>query len=229
VEELDGGAVVYDPHNGAVHHFNATTFLVWSACDGSLAPNDIAACVGERYSMGEHEAFTVVGSAVAQVCDKGLLCDRCDAPNGTSDRAKPVSEVGYIDAPAQPRVGESSRTTSRPCMTAETGVPAPSRREILGGGVTKAVLAAPVISTFFAAGAYASGPSASAAYGAGGCKTVGYSCTINSDCCEGGTTTACQDEGGATKTCCVQHNRSGCEEDADCCNLTDQCIAGFCG
>lgn len=60
-----------------------------------------------------------------------------------------------------------------------------SRREILRGGVGKAMLAAPVISTFFATGAYASGPSFSAAWGAGGCKNIGYSCVVNGDCCAG--------------------------------------------
>jgi hypothetical protein len=80
-----------------------------------------------------------------------------------------------------------------------------------------------VISTFFAAGAYASGPSASGAYGPGGCKTIGYSCAINTDCCEPDTKTACQ-EG----KCCVQHNESGCIGDETCCNANDHCIGGVC-
>ena len=60
-----------------------------------------------------------------------------------------------------------------------------SRREVLTGGVGKAMLVAPVISTFFAAGAYASGPSFSAAWGVGDCKNLGYSCTVVGDCCAG--------------------------------------------
>jgi hypothetical protein len=233
VEELDGEAVVYDPRNGAVHRLNATSFFVWSVCDGLHAPNDIAASVEERYSIDKDEALSVVGSVVAQLFEKDLLYDECDgerdASSHTTNRAELVSRVGRVDAPGQAMAAGGSARTLPTVTQPEAAIRAPSRREILGGGVTKAVLAAPVISTFFAAGAYASGPSGSAAFGPDGCKTVGYSCTINADCCESGATTACQDQGGPTKSCCVQHNRSGCTVDNDCCNATDVCVGGFCG
>ena len=100
-----------------------------------------------------------------------------------------------------------------------------SRRALLGSGVTKAVLAAPVISTFFAAGAYASGVSASAAFGEGGCKTVGYSCRVPADCCEEGLeNTDC--ENGA---CCIRKLKTGCTTDDDCCSTaTGGCVDGTC-
>ena len=100
-----------------------------------------------------------------------------------------------------------------------------SRRELLSGGVTKAILAAPVISTFFATGAFASGPSASAAFGEGECKNTGYSCVVKQDCCQGGPINhECE-----AATCCLKKNVSGCVTDDDCCaEATSGCIAGTC-
>jgi hypothetical protein len=89
----------------------------------------------------------------------------------------------------------------------------PSRRELLNSGATRAILAAPVISTFFATGANASGPSYSAAFGPGGCKTVGYSCSTSNDCCGGGPETACEDF-----KCCYKADGGPCDSDADCCS-----------
>ena len=90
------------------------------------------------------------------------------------------------------------------------------------------VFAAPVISTFCAAGAYAAASNpihAGSPFGAGGCKNVGFSCTTNSDCCGQGTDlTACQ-----ATTCCVKSNKNGCLIDQDCCDFpTDTCNAGIC-
>ncbi|MCH7885747.1 MAG: hypothetical protein IIC01_10915 [Planctomycetes bacterium] len=97
-----------------------------------------------------------------------------------------------------------------------------SRRELLSGGVTKAILAAPVISTFFATGAFASGPSASAAFGAADCKNVGYSCTVVGDCCEVSNNTDCEGS-----SCCLNPGEAGCDSDADCCQ-GKTCSAGNC-
>lgn len=97
-----------------------------------------------------------------------------------------------------------------------------SRRELLSGGATKLALAAPVISTFFATGAYASGPSASGAFGDAGCKTVGYSCSVQGDCCENNNDTDC--EGGS---CCFNPGEMGCTVDADCCQAK-LCVSGTC-
>ena len=98
-----------------------------------------------------------------------------------------------------------------------------SRREVLSGGIGRALVAAPMISTFFAAGAYASGPSASAAFGGGACKNIGYSCGNANDCCEGPPQRGCQGS-----TCCVKSNQAGCVADADCCQAGNSCVAGTC-
>ncbi|MHC4695356.1 MAG: PqqD family protein [Planctomycetota bacterium] len=226
VEELDGEAVLYDSRNGAIHRFNSTTFEVWNACDGTRTSNSIVQRIGKRHSISADEALALVRTVLAQFRENALLHDTCSGDGSAHDhlqltpRPVPTDDQDYATPTNRPACPVPLSAVS------ESGGCGISRRELLGGGVTKAVLAAPVISTFFAAGAYASGPSASAAFGtdAGGdCKTVGYSCAANPDCCDGGTRTAC--EGGE---CCVQHLQTGCSDDADCCDGPDVCNAGTC-
>jgi PqqD family protein of HPr-rel-A system len=229
VEELDDEAVLYDARNGAVHRLNATTFLVWRTCDGTQSLEDIAHRLMSHYSVSADEAQSAARHALALLVEKELLDERpCVASHQGDGKTRPLktwvrqARDGPV-APIPPASATPLATTSTSATTGH-GV---SRRELLGSGVTKTVLAAPVISTFFAAGADASDWRGSAT-GPGGCKTIGFSCVINADCCEGGTDTACQDQGGPTKTCCVQHNRAGCLTDSDCCNQGDTCIAGMC-
>ena len=104
----------------------------------------------------------------------------------------------------------------------------PSRREVLRGGTAKLIYTAPLISTFIASGACASGPSASGAFGTddnGGCKEVGYSCGVNNDCCQDPAKTKCDSQ---SNSCCCQHNESCCTLDTECCNSNDTCNAGTC-
>ncbi len=104
----------------------------------------------------------------------------------------------------------------------------PSRRELLRCGGTRLVFVAPLVSVFFTTGAFASGPSASAAIGAGGCKNVGYSCAANNDCCgnQPSETAICWQP---TNTCCIKKEKSGCTSDADCCpDAFSGCVAGTC-
>lgn len=223
-EELDGEAVLYDPRSGAVHRFNATTLLVWNACDGSHTTRDIAHALTEEGSIDWDDAGAVVERVITELKRQDLLQSsvpgaatglyvegRPDTNRDAEDlRARKKAERGAVCAPGD---SARSRSPARPL----------SRRELLRGGTGKLILAAPVISTFFAAGAYASGPSASAAFGDGGCKTVAYSCAVNADCCEAGTRTACQES-----TCCAMHRQTGCTVDADCCNQGDVCNAGIC-
>jgi PqqD family protein of HPr-rel-A system len=225
VEGLDGEAVLYDPRSGAVHRFNATTVFVWKACDGSCSANDIATSMVEHYSVGADEALEVVHQVIAQLNEKGLLHEE---GTGSGDMVNPLKRVQVsADADEQNETAMTKRaggalSAATPTEAAGQGF---SRRALLGGGVTKAVLAAPVISTFFAAGAYASGVSASAAFGEGGCKTVGYSCAVPADCCEEGLeNTDCED--GA---CCIRKLKTGCTTDDDCCSTaTGGCVAGTC-
>jgi hypothetical protein len=223
VEELDGEAVLYDAQNGAIHRFNSTTFEVWNVCDGTRTSKSMARGVEERYSVGADEALAIVRTALAQLHDKGLLQDEGAGGGRFFDHLKLDSAPVHTNDRNHATATNRSASSAALSAISETGGREVSRRELLGGGVTKAMLAAPMISTFFAAGAYASGPSASAAFGPGGCKTVGYSCAVNSDCCEPDTKTACQ-----VGKCCVQHNESGCNDDSDCCNGPDVCIAGTC-
>ncbi len=97
----------------------------------------------------------------------------------------------------------------------------PSRREMLCGGTAKLIYTAPLISTFFASGACASGPSASAAWGAAGCKTAGYSCAVPVECCNFPGDGLCE-----SGTCCG-FDGEACDNDGDCCNPRT-CVVGAC-
>ena len=89
VEELDGEAVLYDPRNGAVHRFNATTFYVWNACDGSHTPQDVAITIADRYAVEAEDALKIVGGVVAQLSERGLLQnDHMFAHGGIESRTR---------------------------------------------------------------------------------------------------------------------------------------------
>lgn len=202
--ELDAEALAFDPKSGAVHRFDATTLTVWRACDGLHSINQIAESLASDHAIDLHAARALVARVVRELQGRDLML-----------------QVG-VESPrcerAVPGMVESPRTPGR----------LPSRREVLGGGATKLLLTAPLISTFFAAGAYASGPSASAAFGPGGCKTVGYSCGNVTNCCDF-LDRGCLDQGGPDgKECCVKHGASGCDSNEECCNATDTCVAGAC-
>lgn len=202
IEEIDGEAIIYDPHNGAVHRFNETTFFIWNGCDGSQTPTDIARALSQAYAIDGDQAASHVHDTIERFRDRELLSVEQSATLFSRD----VQPRQVIDFTAC----DDSRGLSR--------------REFIEGGVTKAVLAAPVISTFFAAGAFASGPSASAAFGTGGCKNIGYSCAVAGDCCDNPSVTDC--EGG---TCCIQVNKTGCVNDSQCCSAAASgCVAGTC-
>lgn len=105
---------------------------------------------------------------------------------------------GLLSEPQEPATQPASRL--------------PSRREMLCGGTAKLIYTAPLISTFFASGACASGPSASGAFGAGGCKTLGYSCGNINDCCIENADGRCQNS-----KCCLKVTKGPCDSDGDCC------------
>jgi hypothetical protein len=222
LEELDGEAVLCDPHTGAVHRFNATTFFVWNACDGSQTPHDVALALADHYGISADDAVKIVGCAIAQLNDRDLLLRKF--PDSHDAASSGLERCGIAETPHA--ITGASRATSADALSAATPKAdgGPSRRELLSSGVTKAVFAAPVISTFFAAGAYASGPSASAAFGVGGCKQLGYSCVANEDCCLGNPDGQCYSE-----VCCVKSGKDGCVKDTDCCNYPGHtCIGGTC-
>ena len=82
VEELDGEAVLYDPRIGAIHRFNATTFSVWNACDGSCTSNEIAVSLAKHFSVETDEALRDVGSVIGRLDEDGFLNKE---PSGTED------------------------------------------------------------------------------------------------------------------------------------------------
>ena len=198
VRELDGEAVLYDPRSGAVHRFNAATLTVWNACDGSTDLGGMTETFADRFGLSTERADAHVRKAIRELAKRDVFLDADDV------------EVRVLGESTNEPAGKRFASTI------------PTRREVLSGGAATLLVTAPVISTFFAVGAYASGPSASGAFGDGGCKTTGYSCSVNPDCCEAPSDQSC--EGG---TCCLKPGESGCSADADCCQ-GEVCSSGTC-
>ena len=208
LEELDGEAILYDPRYGAVHRFNTVTLLVWDLCDGSHTTADIALRLTKVCEVEPDEALDSVQRAIAELRTLDLV------------QGAPVEPMNKTKVPWWTKAPEPV-ASSVPPAEERTEPLRLSRRELLRGGVTKLVFVAPVISTFFAAGAYASGPSASAALGPGGCKEGGYSCTVNGDCCDNECNAGiCQED----PSC--QGVGELCFTDEDCCS--DDCDLGVC-
>ncbi len=223
MEELDGEAVLYDPRNGAVHRFNATTLMIWNGCSGSQTPTDIAAGLVGPHSIPVDAALKVVDSVIAELEDRDLLQD------GAVADQQPVSAVGVnAEPPTQAMTATSSVSQVRQADATETASPGISRRQLLRSGVTKGVLAAPVISTFFASGAMASGGLANGGSFDPNCADLGSPCTVISDCCDyDGWQLECDTAScGPGKCCCVKATDGPCTTDADCCDSTKFCQAG---
>jgi len=227
LHELDGGAVLYDHESGAVHYFNTTTLSIWSACDKPRTVESIVDILSEQYDIDRAKSHSVVEQVLDEFRTKNLLqvggmqspsldseASNADAIRNSVEAVTPLNVTREATEP--PALSEHGNAQSR-------GL---TRRQFVRGGSLRLVLAAPVISTFFARPAYAS--LGISPHGPGGCKNVGFSCTVNSECCESDGTTACQDPGTGSKVCCVQHGRPGCLEDSDCCNPGDVCIANEC-
>ena len=224
VEELDGEAVLYDPRNGSVHRFNATTLMIWNGCSGSQTPKDIAAGLVGPHSIPVDEALKVVDSVIAELEDRDLLHQHCVVADqqllsSVSAHAEPLRQRISTKSPAC-NVQQADATE-----TADRGI---SRRELLSCGVTKGVLAAPVISTFFAAGAFASGGLPNGASFDLACADLGSACVVIDDCCDyNGFQLECDTSTcGPGKCCCVKATDGPCTTDADCCDLTKSCVAG---
>ena len=223
VHALDGEAILYDPRSGAVHRFNATTMMVWNACDGSREVAEIARALAMLSAVSADEAQAHVQRAIKDLTKRDLLMESADAcPPSPRRPARPdnsTEDPVNSEELVCPTAGDASAEAAPVDRCTSTK---PSRREVLCGGATKIILGAPIISTFFATGAYASGPSASAAFGAAGCKTIGYSCSTGSDCCIDADDAKCQ-----SSTCCLKKGESPCDADADCCD-GNSCTGGTC-
>jgi hypothetical protein len=216
LEELDGEAVLYDPRCGAVHRFDALTLFVWDACDGSHSAADISRAVTATYDVNAHEASGHVVQVIAGFCTRDLLANGC----GNTAKLPAEREVGagiqaVYDVAGAAETGLQTGSLSAPVRRNPSPCRLLSRRSVLRGGAKKLAFAAPVISTFFARPAYASNPihPAWSAFGAGGCKNVGYSCTGQGDCCYSGPDGTCEDS-----KCCFKNDRGPCTSDNDCCS-----------
>ena len=184
LHELDGEAVVFDARSGAVHRFSAATLFVWDACDGARDVDSMARALSDNFGIDRVEGAALTKKVIFSLSERSLLPE--------------AEEESETPEPGVRRNVESDRPRGL------------TRRELVRGGVMKAVLAAPLISTFFARPAFASTVSP---HGAGGCRNVGYSCTANVDCCESGAgDTECQ-----SSECCILQDKGTCTTDADCC------------
>lgn len=217
LEELDGEANLYDPRYGAVHRFNAVTLFVWDLCDGSHTVRDIAKTLTKLFDVQPDEALESVERVIAELRTLDLV------------QGAPVEPMNKRHVPWWTKAPPEPAASSVLPPAGPTEELRLSRRQLLRGGVTKLVFVAPVISTFFAAGAYASSPDPSA-FGAGGCKNLTFSCVVNTDCCDNDDCLACRTQfGGGIDVCCIRKNCAGCTTDAECCEEADLgCIAGTC-
>ncbi len=93
VEELDGEALLYDPRNGAIHRFNATTSCVWNACDGSCTPNDIAVSLLRNYTVDADEAQRAVLTVIEKLDEEDLLDKERSGYGNVADRLKLVPRL----------------------------------------------------------------------------------------------------------------------------------------
>ncbi len=53
VNETDDGLIIYQESTDRVHHLNPTAAVVFTLCDGTRSPDDIARLVGETFSLGD--------------------------------------------------------------------------------------------------------------------------------------------------------------------------------
>lgn len=157
VEELDGEAVLYDPTTGAVHRFNEQSKFIWDACNGKNTITDISHLLVWKYAIDYDDAVVHVKQMIQDFQIRNLLSKHYIDDDDDSQ----TNQKQFGNPANQPRTRNYSR------------------RELIRGGATKLVFTAPLVSTFFATGAYASG------VGSADCRPIGFSCTVDADCCDG--------------------------------------------
>lgn len=217
MEYLDGEAVLYSPELGSVHRFDARTLVVWKGCNGCHTLAEIVAMLSTQSEMSACETEEFVEQVVVELVARDLV---------------------VVKGGAEPNAGQSptGKTAWTPddraiptSLTSQGSDRVLSRRELLTGGASRLVLGAPVISSFFATGAYASGLSASGALGTdsgGACKNILYSCSNQNDCCNDVAARGCENNAGPGKHCCIKID-DACASDEECCN-NRSCTAGTC-
>lgn len=51
INEAEDGLVIYDPAADMVHHLNPSAAVIFDLCDGTRAPDAIAAVLAEAYQL----------------------------------------------------------------------------------------------------------------------------------------------------------------------------------
>jgi pyrroloquinoline quinone biosynthesis protein D len=74
-QELDGEAVLHDPHTGATHHLNGTALEVWRACDGRSDAAAIAERLAEHYAVSLAQAQADVEELLVMLAEADLVTE----------------------------------------------------------------------------------------------------------------------------------------------------------
>jgi hypothetical protein len=92
-------AVLFDGRHGGIHHLNRSASAVWSLLDGEQTIVDVAAALGDIFSVPESEILPDVETIVADFRHRRLLAgvDRSE-PEAPADREAPLR----IDASVRP-------------------------------------------------------------------------------------------------------------------------------
>jgi Coenzyme PQQ synthesis protein D (PqqD) len=72
VHEVEDGFVVFDASTDRVHYLNPTATVVFSLCDGTRTPGEIAALVQSAWELGA-PPFDDVDACIVQLRDEGVL------------------------------------------------------------------------------------------------------------------------------------------------------------
>ncbi len=72
VHEVEDGFVVFDASTDRVHYLNPTATVVFSLCDGSRTPAEIAALVQSAWEL-DGPPIDEVDACLAQLRDEGVL------------------------------------------------------------------------------------------------------------------------------------------------------------
>ena len=73
VVEIDGEAVVYDPHARQAHYLNHSAALVFGLCDGETTILDMADAIGDLYEMPVDEVESQVRTLLRDLRKLGLI------------------------------------------------------------------------------------------------------------------------------------------------------------
>ena len=72
VHEVEDGFVVFDASTDRVHYLNPTATVVFSLCDGTRSPEEVAALVQSAWELESPPVDDVV-ACIAQLRSEGVL------------------------------------------------------------------------------------------------------------------------------------------------------------